>query len=112
MICASGELSAIRAMNVELRNAGIEDPYQQAKKTLATMSEELPKLRQFFFSGIGLRLQNIDAEICANVQRYCRADGIPCLSIHDGFRVMAAHESVLVDLMEEEMKKACAAASA
>lgn len=112
MICASSERSAIGAMDKELRKAGIQEPYQHAERTLATMSEELPQLQHYFFSGIGLRLQNIDAGICANVQRYCRANDIPCLSIHDGFRVMAEHESIVVDLMEEEMKKACAKASA
>ena len=67
-----------------------------------------PQLAHFWSSGIGLRLQNIDAEICARVQRALRRAGIPVLSIHDSFIVRSRNQSVLADAMEEEMVRACA----
>lgn len=53
----------------------------------AALDSAYPRLRPFWNSGIGLCLQNIDAQICTGVQRRLRAAGIPCLSVHDSFVV-------------------------
>ena len=59
-------------------------------------------------TGSGLWLQDIDAEVCARVQAHLRADGIPCLSVHDTFIVpLSAHDRTRA-VMDEEFARACA----
>ena len=107
MICAPTKLSAIRAWAQELRIAGLGGGHKFAERTLSAMSEAMPRLERYFFTGIGLRLQNMDAQICANIQGYCRQRGIVCLSIHDGFRVRSEDNQLVEELMEEEVSAMC-----
>jgi hypothetical protein len=65
-----------------------------------------PGLARCWCSGAGLRLQGVDAEICARVQRHLRRACIPVLSIHDSFVVERRAEPVLADVMEKEMARA------
>jgi hypothetical protein len=66
-----------------------------------------PALARFWNTGYGLKLQNIDASICMNVQRRLREHGIACLSVHDSFIVPRTEGGRLRALMEEEFAKTC-----
>jgi hypothetical protein len=65
-------------------------------------------LGPYWNSGFGLRLQNVDAAVCADVQRQLRSDGIPCLSIHDSFVVPRSAHDRTIAVMNEEFGRACA----
>ena len=96
------------ALASELRDRSDIDPSAHARELMDAIAGQWPQLAHFWSSGIGLRFQNIDAEICARVQRALRRAGIPVLSIHDSFIVRSRNQSVLADAMEEEMVRACA----
>jgi hypothetical protein len=59
-------------------------------------------------TGFGLWLQDVDAEVCARVQARLRADGIPCLSMHDSFIVPRSAHDRTNTVMSEEFARACA----
>lgn len=56
-------------------------------------------------TGFGLRLQNIDADMCAEVQRLMRLTGRPVLSVHDSFIVGVSAESELEAAMDEVIER-------
>lgn len=64
--------------------------------------------RSFGFAwgtGIGLKLQNIDAQMCAEVQRLMRNQNRPVLSVHDSFIVGASQKKVLQSVMDEVLSR-------
>jgi hypothetical protein len=50
---------------------------------------------EFFFTGIGVRLQNIDAQIAERVMLELTGDSIPVLPIHDSFICAGQHRNLL-----------------
>lgn len=108
MLNADTERGAQSAITSELAQQSVANPGQRARSLMHAVREQFPGLEQFWCSGVGLRLQNVDAEICRRVQRRLRRSGIPVLSVHDSFIVPASFESVLADVMEEEMLRECA----
>jgi hypothetical protein len=63
-------------------------------------------LERYWSTGVGCRLQRIDGDMCASIQRRCREFSIPCLSVHDSFIVPARHHELLKQLMNEELERA------
>lgn len=107
MLNAGNKPIAHGAIADELRKKGVLRPYHEAARLMETVGSCFPGLERFWCSGAGLRLQNIDAEICARVQRCLRRQVIPALSIHDSFIVPARVEDVLKAVMDEEIARAC-----
>lgn len=58
-----------------------------------------PAVSEFFFTGIGLRLQNIDAQIAERVMVELTGKSIPVLPIHDSFICARQHRKVLEESM-------------
>lgn len=56
-------------------------------------------ISDFFFSGIGSRLQRIDSEIAEQTMLHFAKNNIPMLPIHDSFIMHAAYESELREVM-------------
>ena len=56
-------------------------------------------ISDFFFSGIGSRLQRIDSEIAEQTMLHFTKNNIPMLPIHDSFIMHAAYESELREVM-------------
>ena len=50
---------------------------------------------------MGLRLQRVDSDLCAQVHREMRAQGIPVLSVHDSFITPRRAEPELRQTMEK-----------
>ena len=66
------------------------------------------QLAPLWFNDVGLRLQKIDADMCACVQADLRKRGIAVLSVHDSFIVAKRHAPLLVEVMERAMQSALA----
>ena len=79
----------------------------QADLLRTRVRDRFPALDPFWNTGYGLVLQNIDAAICARLQRKLRDRGVPALSIHDSFIVPQSARGLTVGVMEEEFDKAC-----
>lgn len=96
------------ALAKELRQVGEPEPHACARNLIVAVRQAWPALSRFWSTGIGLRLQAIDAAVCARVQRQMRERGRPCLSVHDSFIVEHRAEVALRDVMNAELSRACA----
>jgi hypothetical protein len=107
LLNAGSRRSALGALTRKLGEDGVTDAVFHAKRLIKTVPAGYPQLAPYWCTGIGLRLQRVDADICARVQAELRALGIPVLSIHDGFVVPVAHRSILETVMGAAMHDAC-----
>jgi hypothetical protein len=105
LINADSEQAARQALALELRSTDPARP--SAAELLALIRASFPALTPYWHTGIGRRLQNVDAEICARVQRSLRRRGIPCLSVHDSFVVPRCTQAELLATMATEFGRAC-----
>ena len=102
LVNASGKLQARAALWHELRPAYGPETSNRVSDLIATIQNSFPDLSTSWFTGIGRRLQNIDSDICARVQRHLRQRSIPCLSVHDSFIVPESHQLLLREVMDRE----------
>ena len=73
-----------------------------AKDIYKKLEEEHPKIKQYFGSGRGVKLQYKDSQIAEQVMLNLASSNIVCLPVHDSFIVRMSHQ---IDL-HEEMDKA------
>ena len=74
---------------------------RRAQRILRAVQAHFPDLEPLWFTGIGLRMQRIDSDICAVVQQGMRACGLPVLSIHDAFITWQHAEPQLRRIMQD-----------
>jgi hypothetical protein len=87
MLNASSWRSARAALIERFRERYGQSAGAHVSAIRGAIERRFPALSTYWNSGCGLVLQNIDADICARVQRRLRAERIPCLSVHDSFIV-------------------------
>jgi hypothetical protein len=104
LVNAASENSAVLAVQDKLIGLGRDRPRHRAIALVDAVKTHHPKFAFAWGTGFGLRLQNIDAEMCAEVQRIMRVSGRPVLSVHDSFIVGASAESKLKAVMEEVLE--------
>ena len=105
LVNASSDRQARRALVGELGSKYGSTTCERVGGLIAAMRTRWPGFAASWFTGIGRRLQNIDSDICARVQRRLRHAGIPCLSVHDSFIVPASHSEQLRSTMDNEFSK-------
>jgi hypothetical protein len=104
MINAESTAASVRALCEGLRDKHhIASPGLLARELVRSVSEAYPALDRYWNSGIGLRLQRLDGDMCGRVQRRLRHDNIPVLSVHDSFIVPRQHTEQLRKVMEDEL---------
>ena len=69
-----------------------------AKDIYKKLEKEHPKIKQYFGSGRGIKLQYKDSQIAEQVMLNLARDNIVCLPVHDSFIVRLSHQ---IDLLEE-----------
>lgn len=107
LLNARDERRAIAALARELAAQGTAAPFSQARRLAEAVRAHFPALERVWCTGIGLRLQGADAEICARVQRRLRRSGVPVLSVHDSFVVATPSAALLEEAMHDELERAC-----
>lgn len=107
LLNAPSRRSARGALQLDLQKLGIADAASRAKSLCKAVPAARPELAPYWGTGIGLRLQRIDADICTRVQAELRVRGIPALSIHDGFIVPVSARRSLQLAMDAAMQEAC-----
>jgi hypothetical protein len=104
MINAGNRQSAEKALAQKLYIEGMlpagANFQDEARNALDAVVRHFSTLDTLWFTDLGLRLQRIDADICAKIQQALRSRGIPVLSVHDSFIVASPHHETL----ETEMK--------
>jgi hypothetical protein len=92
---AKDENKALWATIRKLRKAGEHVSYTKLKKLLGMFADKHSRIRDQFFSGVGLSLQRTEARISEQVIDYFTERGIPVLNVHDCFVCEVEHEAVL-----------------
>jgi hypothetical protein len=114
-------LISINAKNLEKAVAGVRhhankdierfrwiyDEEVDLPRVIEDFSNRHQPIKQSFFSGIGVELQNIDAQIAETVIEELSLNQVPVLSIHDSFVVTRQNEEYLEDIMERAIKEVC-----
>ncbi len=105
-INAENRTKALRAINSEIR----EDPDRfgwvkrnkvDLGKLIDAFAARHQPIRHRFFSGSGIKLQNIDAQMAEGIIRDMTQAGIPTLCVHDSFVVGVPHSAKLWASMEK-----------
>jgi hypothetical protein len=96
---------AIRTIAIQLRAANSEGPQHKASELLDLLERRNPDFEGFFGTGVGVRLQRVDADLCAAVQRVLRQRGVPALSVHDSFISYVSAAPVVLEVMNDELEK-------
>lgn len=73
----------------------------KARAVIEALRERHPIISKYFFTGIGLRLQNIDAEIAERVLDHFAGKGIAVLGLHDSFIIAHPHVLELDEVMRD-----------
>jgi len=104
-INTSNKTSALKAINWEINKN--RDDYGWAIKEGLDFSKVIDKfvamhsvIDRYFFSIIGVKLQNLDSIIATKVINRLTREEIPVLSIHDSFVVTADKSDYLKELMD------------
>jgi hypothetical protein len=105
LVNAGNEKRAIAAMENELRENGSHHPRSYVLRLVEAVKQRHPHFAAFWATGIGRRLQCIDGEMCAQVQRIMRKAGHPVLSVHDSFIAGASREDSLRGAMEDTLAR-------
>jgi hypothetical protein len=61
-------------------------------------------IKEYFFSGKGIELQNTDSRIAEMVVNHCTRHHIPVLCIHDSFVIEQRHKQLLQDIMNKSFE--------
>lgn len=101
MLNADARRRARGALSHELNKRGETQPSRLASYVMLKIETAFPLLRPFWFTGVGLELQCIDAAVCTAIQRRMRALDLPVLSIHDSFVTFRRAEAVLQNAMRD-----------
>lgn len=80
-----------------------------ARDLIRDIKDRHPKVSRYFHSGIGLRLQNVDSEMCRFVLADSVKKGIVVLPVHDSFIVPETAKDELVTTMKTAFERATAA---
>lgn len=103
MLNARTKKQALGAITHKLTEQGVDPSF--AKQYCQSLVDEVRAtfsgFERFWSTGVGLRLQNIDSNICARVLGRLRDAGVPALSIHDSFVVIEDRRQMLLEVMEE-----------
>jgi hypothetical protein len=105
MANAGSVRSARKALAAKLISESPENRSREAKRILAAVQFHFPALTPLWCSGVGLRLQRADSDLCAQVQSEMRAQGIPTLSVHDSFISWRRAEQELRAAMQKAFMK-------
>lgn len=106
LVNADGANVAVSALQFHYQDAGKKGPRSYALRLVATVKQRHEAFAEFWATGIGLRLQCIDGEMCAEVQRIMRDAGHPVLSVHDSFITEASQADRLQGAMEDVLSRA------
>jgi hypothetical protein len=105
LLNANSEARALRALRREFARRGRFEPSRYATRVAEAIKAKHSDFDNAWGTGVGLRLQAVDAQMCGAVQRRMRKIGQPVMSIHDSFIAPAAHEQHLREAMDDVLQR-------
>jgi len=111
-INAKSPLGATMALNSEIKTDKKNQDLKNTMERIGTSAKEImgafrgahPAIRKYLHSGYGVKLQNKDSMIAADILMHFTVKGIVCLCVHDSFIVEKKHEDELKQTMKEVYK--------
>ena len=106
MINAADKTAAIKSIRLEMQNELLYyNILPDVKhKTIETLCDKFVKahkpIEKYFFSGEGVRLQNVDSNITNDIVNYFTGKGIFIMVIHDSYIIDAEYENDLLAYMK------------
>lgn len=94
------------ALGALARELGSPDRKSRARQLIAEIKRKHRPVEGHFHSGIGLRLQRIDADMAEAVIVCLLKQGIVALPVHDSFIVQQRHAGLLKDAMDGALFRA------
>lgn len=109
-INSQNPVQALRAIKYEISKSNeltlLKRTYNIDEKDLLRKFESVhSRISQYFYSGIGIKLQHIDSQIAADILKHFTKREIPCLCVHDSFLVPQKHKEELKEVMNSVYKK-------
>lgn len=107
MINADNELNALRGIVNEYRGTEYrrflpDISHATLKKYCNSFIEAHKEIKSKFYSGLGVKLQNIDSNISSRILKHFTSKGILVLCIHDSFIIDKRYKADLKAAMERE----------
>lgn len=102
---ATSSSKAILGMNKHLIDNKINLREINGKIILEAFTKKHEKIKEYFFSGIGVVLQNEDSQICELILRDAIKNDIPVLSVHDSFLTRECDKDFLLGAMAKYSKQ-------
>ena len=87
LVNASDRESAVKAISKEINDRRWPFPKNHAfiESRINALLHKHEEIRHHAFSGVGLKLQRLDSDICQYVLAHMQVKGIPVLPVHDSF---------------------------
>ena len=76
---------------------------RMAERAMKRLETRLPECKAYWCSDLGIRLQRIDSDICADVLDIMTSLGIPTFPVHDSFIVSASKHVELEKAMRDAL---------
>ncbi|MDO9384479.1 MAG: hypothetical protein Q7T86_16635 [Hyphomicrobiaceae bacterium] len=111
MINARGEPAATRAVADKLKVEGVyrdfegKERFREARRILRQVEKRHTAISSEFYTGVGLQLQKLDAEMMLAVLGDCLADGFMSLPVHDSFVVQSTKEDRVREFMDARLSE-------
>jgi hypothetical protein len=90
----------------------IRESQLELETVLDSFVERHAPIKDFFFSGYGVKLQRIDSQIAETIINQFTRKSVPVLSVHDSFLVLPDFREELIDVMHAAVKNTIATKSA
>lgn len=110
MVNAGNRGKAIASINFQLMKdrdlrRTLEENDLTVKDVVLRIEKEHEPISKYFYTGIGNKLQNLDANLASKILNHFTRNNVPCLCIHDSFIIVAADKEKLEQQMIKHYKK-------
>lgn len=99
------QTKAIKALRNECQDEISLPPGFTEKELLQVVMSHHQPIKDYFFTGMGLRLQNIDSQLAIEILQHFTKQGISVLPVHDSFIIQEEYAAELKQVMEEVYTK-------
>jgi len=111
MINASDKTECIRSINKEIKdNFQLKREYYRLgvnvkRELVPLIMLKHHRISKYFFTGYGLKMQNLDGKIALHILYHFAKKDIPVLAIHDSFIIQEKYKNELREVMDKYYKK-------
>lgn len=98
----TNDSKVLSAFHRGVRSEGRKCAPEKAREIISAISKMHGCLSEYFGTGVGLKLQRTDSDICARILLALAHKSIPCVPVHDSFIVARRHAGTLAKIMRDK----------